>query len=274
MIRKEYEIVETLSREFNIKSLCIVMNVSRSGYYKWLNRKGEINNYKKNRNALAEEIKNIHKHHSTYGYRSIAQHIRNKTGWIFSDNLCHKVCKSLNIVNGNFKPTRPFEIVVSDTTLIYCKGKRYDWTFYIDVFNNEIISSDVRPSKHGNGIQNHFIACKKFLEEKIKRGYIDLETILHTDQGSVYSSKAFNKLLDNYTIKRSMSRAGTPTDHPVIESLNGWIKAELYRDFKIHQVEDIGIAINDYVKYFNTQRLAYSLHYRNPVQYRTELGFY
>lgn len=295
MIRKEYEIVETLSREFNIKSLCIVMNVSRSGYYKWLNRKGEINNYKKNRNALAEEIKNIHKHHSTYGYRSIAQHIRNKTGWIFSDNLCHKVCKSLNIrskarktyvprgeesitypniVNGNFKPTRPFEIVVSDTTLIYCKGKRYDWTFYIDVFNNEIISSDVRPSKHGNGIQNHFIACKKFLKEKIKRGYIDLETILHTDQGSVYSSKAFNKLLDNYTIKRSMSRAGTPTDHPVIESLNGWIKAELYRDFKIHQVKDIGIAINDYVKYFNTQRLAYSLHYKNPVQYRTELGFY
>ena len=67
------------------------MNVSRSGYYKWLNRKGTINNYKKNRIALAEEIKNIHKHHSTYGYRSIAQNIRNQTGWIFSNNLCHKV---------------------------------------------------------------------------------------------------------------------------------------------------------------------------------------
>ena len=52
------------------------MNVSRSGYYKWLDRKGTINNYKKNRIALAEEIKNIHKHHSTYGYRSIAQNIR------------------------------------------------------------------------------------------------------------------------------------------------------------------------------------------------------
>ncbi|HAR57981.1 MAG TPA: hypothetical protein DCR62_04480 [Acholeplasmatales bacterium] len=80
-------------------------------------------------------------------------------------------------------------------------------------------------------------------------------------------SRAFNKLHENYTIKRSMSRVGTPTDNPVIESLNGWIKAELYKDFKIHQVEDIGIAINDYVKYYNTQRLAYSLHYKNPVQY-------
>lgn len=270
------------------------MNVSRSGYYNWLNRKGTTNNYQKNRIALAEEIKNIHKHHSTYGYRSIAQNIRNKTGWIFSDNLCHKVCKSLNIrskarktyiprgeesviypnlVKGNFYPSRPFEIVVSDTTLIHCKGKSYDWTFYIDVFNNEMISSDVSPSKHGNGIQNHFIACKKFLEEKIKRGYIDLETILHTDQGSVYSSKAFNKLLDNYTIKRSMSRAGTPTDNPVIESLNGWIKKELYKDFKIYLADDINIAIKNYINYFNMQRLAYALKYKTPVQYRTEQGF-
>lgn len=270
------------------------MNVSRSGYYKWLNRKGTLTNNQKNRIALVDEIKNIHKHHSTYGYRSIAQNIRNKTGWVFSDNLCHKVCKSLNIrskarktyiprgqesitypniVNGNFSPSRPFQVVVSDTTLIYCKGVRYDWTYYIDVFNNEIISSDIQTFKHGNGIVNHINACKQFLEEKEKRGYKDLETIFHTDQGTLYSSKAFNKLLVNYTIKRSMSRAGTPTDNPVIESLNGWIKAELYKDFKIYLAEDINIAINDYIKYFNTQRLACSLQYKTPVQYRIEQGY-
>lgn len=270
------------------------MNVSRSGYYKWLDRKGTLNNYKKNRIALAEEIKNIHKHHSTYGYRSIAQNIRNKTGWLFSDNLCHKICKSLNIrskarktyipcgkenikypnlINGNFNPTRPMEIVVTDSTIIYNKGKAYDWTFYIDVFNNEIVGSDIRISKHGAGIHNHYNAYKDFLETKIKRGYKDLETIVHSDQGSIYSSTAFNKLHENYTIKRSMSRAGTPTDNPVIESLNGWIKNELYKDFKIYLAEDINIEINTYINYFNTQRLAYSLKYKTPVQYRIEQGF-
>ena len=50
-----------------------------------------------------------------------------------------------------------------------------------------------------------------------------------------------------------MSRVGTPTDNPVIESLNGWIKNELYKDFKIYLAEDINIAINDYINYFNTQ---------------------
>lgn len=70
-----------------------------------------------------------------------------------------------------------------------------------------------------------------------------------------------------------MSRVGTPTDNPVIESLNGWIKNELYKDFKIYLTEDINIAIDTYIKYFNTQRLAYTLKYKTPIQYRTELGF-
>ena len=272
------------------------MNVSRSGFYKWINRKGKLNNKQKNRLELAEQIKNIHKYHSTYGYRAIAANIRKLTGWYLSDNLCHKVCKSLNIrskarktyvkfkrgnesitypniVKGNFYPSRPMEIIVTDTTMIYNHGRLYDWTFYIDVFNNEIISSNVMPSKHGNNVKNHFEAYKSFLKEKIKRGYKDLETIVHSDQGIIYSSTAFNKLHENYTIKRSMSRAGTPTDNPVIESLNGWIKEELSIDFKIYREDDINTAIENYIKYFNTQRLAYTLKYKTPIQYRTELGF-
>ena len=55
-------------------------------------------------------------------------------------------------------------------------------------------------------------------------------TVLHTDQGAVYSSRAFSRTHSNYNIIRSMSRAGTPTDNPIIESLNGWMKAELILD--------------------------------------------
>ena len=73
------------------------MNVSRSGYYKWLSRKGSKNRWKKNRESLAIEIKKVHSHHTTYGYRHIAQIIRNATGEVFSDLLCHKICKELGI---------------------------------------------------------------------------------------------------------------------------------------------------------------------------------
>ncbi len=40
-----------------------------------------------------------------------------------------------------------------------------------------------------------------------------------------------------------MSRARTPTDNPIIESLNGWIKEELYKDFKIYSKENINISL-------------------------------
>lgn len=72
---------------------------------------------------------------------------------------------------------------------------------------------------------------------------------------------------------RSMSRAGTPTDNPIIESLNGWIKDEMRIDFNLNAVEDITSFIKDYVYYFNNERLSFKLNYKTPVQYRREQGF-
>ena len=69
-------------------------------------------------------------------------------------------------------------------------------------------------------------------------------TVLHTDQGAVYSSRAFSRAHSNYNIIRSMSRAGTPTDNPIIESLNGWMKAELILDFDISKVSNLKKALD------------------------------
>ena len=70
-----------------------------------------------------------------------------------------------------------------------------------------------------------------------------------------------------------MSRVGTPTDNPIIEALNGWIKEELYLDFNLGSTEDVPALLDQYVQYFNNQRLHAALGYKSPVQYRTELGF-
>lgn len=76
----------------------------------------------------------------------------------------------------------------------------------------------------------------------------------------------------NYNIIRSMSRAGTPTDNPIIESLNGWMKAELILDFGISKVSNLKKTLDQYVLYFNSERFAAALDYNPPIQYRTELG--
>ena len=111
------------------------------------------------------------------------------------------------------------------------------------------------------------------LENKIKRGYKDLETIFHTDQGSVYSSASFNNILKNFSIIRSMSRIGTPTDNPIIESKNGWLKKEKYIDFDINNYNTVQDFIKDIVKDNNDYRPSYALNYEAPIEYTIQLGF-
>ena len=70
-----------------------------------------------------------------------------------------------------------------------------------------------------------------------------------------------------------MSRVGTPTDNPIIESINGWIKEELKHDFDLKNVKSFPEFIENYVYYFNNERLSSKLNYKTPVQFRIEQGF-
>ena len=170
---------------------------------------------------------------------------------------------------GNWQATKPLEIVVSDMTCIKHKGTYWEWTYLLDVFNNEIIASSVT-NKVGSNLP--YYHCLEYLIEKKKEQTYPVT--LHTDQGSVYSSAGFYQTHKDYTnIIRSMSRAGTPTDNPIMESLNGWIKEEMRIDFNLKSVEGIPSFIEKYVHYFNNERLSYKLNYKTPVQYRIEQGF-
>ena len=47
-----------------------------------------------------------------------------------------------------------------------------------------------------------------------------------------------------------MSRVGTPTDNPIIEALNGWMKEALYLDFGLASAENVPLLLDEYVYYF------------------------
>lgn len=218
--------------------------------------------------------------------------IREETGWVFSDNLAHKCCKEAGIrstarktyrytkgkehikfpnkICGNWNATKPMEIVVSDMTVLSSKRQgRVEWTYILDTYNNEIIASSLSKRE---GDPKPYYNCLKILVEKAKEQTTPVT--LHTDQGAVYSSQAFLNAHSHCTnIYRSMSRVGTPTDNPIIESINGWIKEELYKDFKLYYCEDVEALINKYIKYYNIERPSIKCGRKSPVQFRTEQGF-
>ena len=58
------------------------------------------------------------------------------------------------------------------------------------------------------------------------------------------------------------------TDNSAMESINGWIKAELFMDFHVTGERPVYEEVNEYIKFFNEERPAYALSYLTPKQYR------
>ena len=150
------------------------------------------------------------------------------------------------------------------------RGTYYELTMYFDAWNKEIVGYGLA-SRKGDS-KSYYDGLNQVLA-KIKEEQISEPVILHTDQGSVYSSASYNNLLNDFNIQRSMSRAGTPTDNPVNESLNGWIKEELFIDFDLKHSEDVPNLIKLYIDYYNNERPSYALNYKTPIQYKIESGF-
>ena len=176
-----------------------------------------------------------------------------------------------NVIRGHWNATAPLQIVVSDMTILKNKGKPWEWTLMVDTFNNEIIAHSVSPVPGDN---KPYYKCLDTLKQLAgTKEEQKPPVVLHTDQGAVYSSRAFSHAHEHYNIIRSMSRGGTPTDNPIIEALNGWIKEELYLDFGLADTDDLPALLDRFVHFFNHHRPASALNYKSPVQYRTELGF-
>lgn len=265
--------------------MCVIMHVSRAGYYKWLRRDNKTND---KRQKTIEAITKAHEEHPSHGYRWICAYLRENSIITISVNYTYKLMKALGIRSEtkhkpHYKPRkekdkypnlllstwetvdRPFQVIVSDMTAFKTKSWHYyEVTFYFDVFTKQILSWSLA-ERRGDRMQ--YINGLEQVIAIIEAAGIDEPVILHTDQGSVYASQAYNELIRNTVVTRSMSRAGKPTDNPVNESLNGWIKEELFIDFHIAECNDVKQTLKDYIHYYNNKRPAYSLGYVTPNRY-------
>ena len=274
-----------LSGEFPVKLLCKYMGINRSSFYYWKKR---LNNPSSRTRNLIDNIKLFEEYHLKYpshGYRWLNAKIRKDTGLVMSDQYAHKCCKLAgiksqtkhyrykkpgepgkvfpNLISAGLNIDGPLQCIVSDMTAFYVKGVYYELILYMDLWNNEIVSHALSARR---GDRMTYISGLEDLLE-LKKEHPEYQMILHSDQGSVYASKAFNELLPMY-VTRSMSRAGTPTDNAAMESINGWIKAEMFTDLHITGEQPVEKEIDEYIIFFNEQRPAYSLNYLTPKEYK------
>ena len=263
--------------------------VSRSGYYKWLTRKGTLNRYEHKQQELDYYVADIHSHYPSQGYRSIADTLLNLYGWAISDVSVFKAMQRLgikgfvrkqkyptfggtehnrfpNILNRDFHSDKPMQKLVTDVTYIRNNGKWYYLSCYLDLFNNEIVDWEL------SDVFDNLLVMKpaKRILEKVKSTGAPI--ILHSDQGVQYSSAGYCNLLKSYNAIQSMSRAGTPRDNAVMESFFGRFKDVMSSHFQYWKCNDIRKAVSDTIYYFNYVRPVRKLKRKTPVQYRIELA--
>lgn len=266
------------------------MGVSRSGYYDWKKRSKEPPH---DRQLILDLVAETHKEHPSHGYcwvhAWLEQHnqisvsadyirkcfdflgIRSKTKHQAKQNnrKNHSRIHYPNLIFDTWDTVdRPRQVIVSDMTAFWTNNFYFELTLYFDVYTKQILGWCITkqigwPGQYFEGLKQTLEEVEESMEDELEDTGENI-TILHTDCGSVYTSIAYNALVKEKNLVRSCSRVGTPTDNPVNESLNGWIKEELYLDFNLYDVDNVVELIERYVIYFNSERPCYSLGYDTP----------
>ena len=132
----------------------------------------------------------------------------------------------------------------------------------MDLYNREIISYSI--SKSPNFWQTREMLQGLF--EKLPKG---AKPLLHSDQGWQYQMREFQRMLAEHNIQQSMSRKGNCLDNSCMENFFGRLKTEMFYGETFQSTDGFIRTLEDYLWYYNNERISLKLKGMSPVQYRT-----
>jgi len=254
--------------------------MARSVFYYHRKRLHLADKYKTEKEEI---IRIYHFHKGRYGYRRITSQMRNlgykinhKTVQRLMDILDLK-CKvrkvryrsyrgevgkiAPNVLERDFKANSPNQKWATDVTQINIKDEKIYLSPILDMFNGEIIAYSISKSPN-----------MQMINEMLDRAFNKVQDtkglIFHSDQGWQYQHYGYRKTLQEHGIIQSMSRKGNCLDNAMIENFFGIMKTELLYAQKFETVEEFITSLEEYIDYYNNERIKNKLKGKSPVQYR------
>ena len=98
--------------------------------------------------------------------------------------------------------------------------------------------------------------------------------LIHTDRGCHYRWPGWISRMNNAGLQRSMSRKGCSPDNSACEGFFGRLKNEMFynRDWSGLTIEQFIDILNEYLSWYNENRIKTSLGNMSPLEYRRSLG--
>ena len=234
--------------------------------------------------VIKERIYSIYKHHKgRYGYRRVALQLRNEG---FSIN--HKTVQRLmadmglkakikrvkyrsykgeigrvapNVIARDFKTTGINQKWATDITEYKINDEKGYLSPILDMNNGEIVA--YARSRHPD-----LNLVMKMVDDAIARENPPKGLIIHSDQGWHYQHKMYQNKLKTNGLIQSMSRKGNCLDNSMMENFFGLMKSELLYLQRWDTIDDFEAALDEYIKYYNNDRIKLRLDGKSPAQYR------
>ena len=169
-----------------------------------------------------------------------------------------------NELNREFRAERPNQKWVTDITQFRLFGQKLYLSPILDLYSGDIVTYTISDSPN-------LLMVTTMLEQAFRKIPDGTGLMLHSDQGWHYQHKQYRQMLAEKGVTQSMSRKGNCYDNSVMENFFGVMKQEMYYGYVYYSYDELHSAIEQYIKYYNKQRIKQKLGWMSPVEYRLSL---
>ncbi|MEK5754475.1 IS3 family transposase [Acinetobacter variabilis] len=281
-VQMRYAFIQDNQHIWPVRRLCSTLDVHHSGYYAWL--KQPTSKTARKRQQLSGLIKQFWlESGGVYGYRKIHCDLKD-VGESCGINRVHRLMKAdglksqrgyrkprayagtpaviaANSLNRQFNPTEPNQLWVTDITYIRTHEGWLYLAVVIDLFSRLVVGWSMKSRITTDLVLDALLMALWRRNPKNK-------VLIHSDQGSQYTSHEWQTFLRHHNLESSMSRRGNCHDNAVAESFFQLLKRERIKKRIYATRTEARSDIFEYIEmFYNSKRRHGSNGQRSPLDY-------
>lgn len=288
---ERFELIFQLKNEdanFNVKAACEALEVSRSGYYEWVNAAPAREKREQQDLVACEQIsKALNYRGVRKGSREVKDCMRRKQNIVMNRKKILRISKKYDLIPKP-KRKRPYQPIGTDG-----QPKIADNVVNRDFRKGAplmVVSTDITylPNKHGFSYLSAALDCEtNVLLSHVTSESMEEEFVIETfgrlrgitfpkgacansDQGVQYQAKAYREILAELDLIQSMSRKACCWDNAPIESFWSRLKSAIGPTNNLEH-EEIVKLVDNYIDYYNNERGQARLGWLTPTEYAKSL---